>query len=162
MTLFHTARDTTNMLACCTRHVADPISDGNAMGLVRSPGGRCPVTAAGHTARRTAVTAPLSCAVLWSRQHSGGAARVWRGRPNTYTYDTALPCALRSVVRQSVAVPPHRHPREKFMLRGGRITSRLTCASPRALVEARSSGDLSPWQGPRHDRRSDSRHPPLR
>jgi len=82
------------------------ISDGNAMGLVRSPGGRCPVTAAGHTARRTAVTAPLSCAVLWSRQHSGGAARVWRGRPNTYTYDTALPCALRSVVRQSRPPPP--------------------------------------------------------
>jgi hypothetical protein len=111
MTLFHTARDTTNMLACCTvhtrqRHVADPISDGNAMGLVRSPGGRCPVTAAGHTARRTAVTAPLSCAVLWSRQHSGGAARVWRGRPNTYTYDTALPCALRSVVRHSRGPPP--------------------------------------------------------
>lgn len=107
MTLFHTARDTTNMLACCTAaHPTATRRDGNAMGLVRSPGGRCPVTAAGHTARRTAVTAPLSCAVLWSRQHSGGAARVWRGRPNTYTYDTALPCALRSVVRHSRGPPP--------------------------------------------------------
>ena len=85
-------------------------------------------------------------------------------RPNAYTYDTALSCTsgigLRVTFRGAV-IPPHRHPRETFTLRGEHITSRLTCASSRALVEARSSGDLSPWQGPRHARRSDSRHPPL-
>ena len=126
-------------------------------GAVRSGDGRVPQPTP-HAARRLPRHCRARrCGLVNTR---GGAARVWRGRPNTYTYDTVLP--MRVTFRgAAVTVPPQRHPRETFMLRGGRISSRLTCASPRALVEARSSGDLSPWQGPRHARRSDSRHPPL-